>query len=148
MTRPRYWRESDFNDHGLLTVPLLFWCGLLLQTRAWWLTGLAMAAEHGTWLEALYPVTWLQVTGLAAGVPALAMLFCYPLRGTMPGLAKGVFGALLAGVVAMTVSDVALMLSLTPEKWETGWLMLCTDLACVVALMPDRRLRAVFIRPV
>ncbi|HAO0324324.1 TPA: DUF2919 domain-containing protein [Escherichia coli] len=147
MTRPRFWRESDFNDHGLLRVPRLFWCGLLLQARAWWLTGLAMAAEHGTWLAPLYPVTWLQVTGLVAGVPALAMLFCYPLRGAMPGLAKVAFGTLLTGVAVMVFSDVALKLSMTPAKWEAGWLVLCLDLACVAALWPDSRLRTVFFRP-
>ncbi|EBI5644553.1 DUF2919 family protein [Salmonella enterica subsp. enterica] len=32
-------KAGDYDDNGLLKVPGVFWCGVLLQTRAWWLTG-------------------------------------------------------------------------------------------------------------
>ncbi|ECC3466342.1 DUF2919 family protein, partial [Salmonella enterica subsp. enterica] len=30
-------RPDDFDDNGLLKAPVLFWVGLVVQARAWWL---------------------------------------------------------------------------------------------------------------
>ncbi|EPD0210837.1 DUF2919 family protein [Salmonella enterica] len=138
-------KAGDYDDNGLLKVPVVFWCGVLLQTRVWWLTGLGMASEHGgLWLSLLYPDTTQQLTGLVASVPALAVLFCYPVRGHLPLLAKGIYLLMLFAVAVLTAGDVLMLAGLLPGEQETGWLSVCPDLACLVMLWPDKRLREVF----
>lgn len=144
ISRSRHGAE-DFDERGLLKVPVLFWCGLVLLCRAWWLTGLAMATERGgQWITPFYPDVGWQVQGLVAGVPAMAMLFCYPVRGDMPALARVVYVLMLLSVVVVTCGDGVMASELTVALPEPGWLALCADLACLVCLWPDARLRAVF----
>ncbi|EBV5086543.1 DUF2919 domain-containing protein [Salmonella enterica subsp. enterica serovar Ball] len=146
MMRLQGLKAEDFDEQGLLKVPPLFWCGLLLQARAWWLTGLAMATEHGgPWITFFYPDIRLQAAGLIAGVPALAMLFCYPVRGQLPGLARVVWLLMLLAPVLMAVAG-GLALYRLPVPTAPGLVSLCADLACLVAVWPDRRLREVFFR--
>ncbi|EMD3747643.1 DUF2919 family protein [Salmonella enterica] len=145
MIRQTVYKAGDFDDHGLLKVPWLFWCGVLLQIRAWWLTGLGMATEQGShWLSLIYPDMVWQLFGLSAGVPSLAMLFCYPVRGSLPGLARAVYLLILGTLFVMLAGDIGLLVEVQPVSVGTGWLTLCPDLVCLVALWPDRRLRAVF----
>ncbi|EDV9210769.1 DUF2919 family protein [Salmonella enterica] len=147
MIRQTVYKAGDFDDHGLLKAPWLFWCGVLLQTRTWWLTGLGMATEQGRhWLSLIYPDMVWQLTGLSAGVAALAMLFCYPVRGSMPVLAKAAYLLMLGVLSVMLAGDISLLTETWPASAGTGWLILCPELACLVALWPDRRLRAVFFR--
>ncbi|EHG5810752.1 DUF2919 domain-containing protein, partial [Salmonella enterica subsp. enterica serovar Nottingham] len=139
MIRQTTYRAGDFDDHGLLKAPWLFWCGALLQTRAWWMTGLGMVSEHGgQWLSLFYPDTDLQLTGLAAGLPALTMLFCYPVRGGLPWLARGAYLLMLAALVIMMTGDISIMVDTRPPVVDTGWLVVCADLTCLVSLWPDR----------
>ncbi|EAV6566464.1 DUF2919 family protein [Salmonella enterica] len=145
MIRQTTYRAGDFDDHGLLKAPWLFWCGALLQARAWWMTGLGMASEHGgQWLSLVYPDTSLQITGLAVGVPALVMLFCYPLRGSLPWLARGAYLLMLAALAIMMIGDISILVDTRQPVTVAGGLVVCADLACLVSLWPDRRLRGVF----
>ncbi|EAO1992442.1 DUF2919 family protein [Salmonella enterica] len=141
-----YSEASEFDDNGQVKAPLLFWCGLLLQTRAWWLTVFSIGmGEHGGWLVLIYPELRLQIFGVAAGVPALVMLFCYPARGNVPLLSRGVYVLILIIVVLMLVRDANYLIKELPYLWNEGWLELYADLACCVMLWPDSRLRTVFL---
>lgn len=149
MIRQTTYRAGDFDDHGLLKAPWLFWCGALLQARAWWMTGLGMASEHGgQWLSLVYPDTSLQMIGLAVGLPALVMLFCYPLRGSLPWLARGAYLLMLAALAIMMTGDISILVDTRQPVTVTvaGWSYV-PDLACLVSLWPDRRLRGVFFGP-
>ncbi|EAA0699020.1 DUF2919 family protein [Salmonella enterica] len=149
MIRQTTYRSSDFDDHGLLKAPWLFWCGALLQARAWWMTGLEMVSEPGgQWLSLFYPDTDLQLTGLAVGLPALAMLLCYPVRGSLPWLARGAYLLMLATLAIIIANDISLIVDARPPAVYTGWLIVGADMICLVSLWPDHRMRAVFFHSV
>ncbi|WP_139763045.1 DUF2919 family protein, partial [Salmonella enterica] len=68
---------GDFDDNGLLKAPVLFWVGLVVMARAWWLSGLMvmMAPAGDTQVGFLWPDIGLRLAALAAGVPGMVMLF-------------------------------------------------------------------------
>ncbi|HCM1955425.1 TPA: DUF2919 family protein [Salmonella enterica subsp. salamae serovar 9,46:z4,z24:z39:z42] len=139
------YRAEDFDENGLLKAPVVFWCALFLQLRTWWLTGMVILTGQGSgWVALFYPDAGWQVPGLVGGVPALAMLFCYPVRAEMPFLARAAYLLMLAGVLLMAGCDVAVMAGAAGERHELVWLLLCADLACLTGLWPDRRLREIF----
>lgn len=146
-----FFRSGNFDDNGLLKAPVLFWVGLVMLARPWWLAGLmAMMAPAGN-LQAgfLWPDTRLQFVALAAGIPGMAMLFIYPLRGRSPRLSQVNYALILAAIVVMAVTDLAGLMIASPGGWDAGWMFLCLDIACMVMLWPDRWLRTVFLtRPV
>lgn len=143
--RRTFHRHSDFDSNGLLKAPWMFWGGVLLQARAWWLTGLAMASDSDVrWISRLYPDMGLQILGLMAGVFALAILFLYPARWSFPGPVAGCYLLMLIAVMVMLAGDTEMLIWLSPQQWDEGWLALCADLACGVMLWPDSRLREVF----
>lgn len=52
-------RPGDFDDNGLLKAPLLFWVGLIVLARAWWLAGHPVSAcrtgrRHSRYGDAVY----------------------------------------------------------------------------------------------
>ncbi|EKP5434251.1 DUF2919 family protein [Salmonella enterica] len=144
-----FFLSGNFDDNGLLKAPVLFWVGLVVLARAWWLAGLmAMMAPAGN-LQAgfLWPDTRLQFVALAAGIPGMAMLFIYPLRGRSPRLSQVNYALVLAAIVVMAVTDLAGLMIAPPGGWDAGWLFLCLDIACMVMLWPDRWLRTVFFDP-
>ncbi|ECB1320178.1 DUF2919 domain-containing protein [Salmonella enterica subsp. enterica] len=144
-----FFRPGNFDDHGLLRAPVLFWVGLVVLARAWWLAGLmAMMAPAGN-IQAgfLWPDLRLQLVALAAGIPGMAMLFIYPLRGRSPRLSRVNYALILAAIVVMAVTDLAGLMIVPPGRWDAGWFFLCLDIACMVMLWPDRWLRAVFFDP-
>ncbi|ENP9883693.1 DUF2919 family protein [Salmonella enterica] len=145
MMREPCHRPDDFDDNGLLKAPVLFWGGLVMLARAWWLAGLVIASDHGGyWLVQFYPDVTQQWSGLLTGLPALAMLFCYPVRSQFPGLVRVVFLLMLATALAAAVCDGLALARQAPEEQDAVWLLLCADVACLSMLLPDRRLRAVF----
>lgn len=147
MIRQTKYKAGDFDNHGLLKVPWLFWCGVVLEVRGWWLTGLGILTEHGGhWLSWWYPDMVLQLTGLAAGLPALAMLFLYPVRDSLSWLAGRTYLLMLIAPVVMSAGDIGFMVNVRVQVTDTGWLALSADLVCLVSLWPDSRLRQVFFR--
>ncbi|EAR5683961.1 DUF2919 family protein [Salmonella enterica] len=142
-------RPENFDDDGLLKAPVLFWVGLVVLARAWWLAGLmAMMAPAGNMQAGfLWPDIRLQLVALAAGIPGMAMLFIYPLRGRSPRLSRVNYALILAAIVVMAVTDLAGLMIVPPGRWDAGWFFLCLDIACMVMLWPDRWLRAVFFDP-
>jgi len=90
---------GDYDSHGRVRLPFLFWCVLLLQARTWVLFVLAGASrdQGNTLLNLFYPDHdnfWL---GLLPGIPAvLAFLLSAPVAGAAlaadprPGCTAGV----------------------------------------------------------
>lgn len=78
-----FFRPGDFDDNGLLKAPVLFWVGLVVLARAWWLAGLTamMAPADNIQAGFLWPDIRLQLVALAAGIPGMAMLFYLPVAG-------------------------------------------------------------------
>lgn len=146
MTARVTYRASDFDDDGLLKAPVLFWVGVVVLARAWWLTGLVSMMDVSGHASAglLWPGFEFQLPALVAGVPGMVMVFIYPLRGRWPGLSRATYVLILAALFAMVVTDLSGLMSVSPWQWEVGWLFLCLDMSCVVMLWPDRRLRTVF----
>ncbi|ENP2200680.1 DUF2919 family protein [Salmonella enterica] len=142
-----YYRAEDFNENALLKAPLVFWCALFFQSRAWWLTGLSLlSGENGGWITVFYPDVGWQVAGVLSGLPALAMLFCYPLRSDMPLLSGAAYILMLMVMVLQTCGDVVILTDTVVQGHELVWLSLCADLVCITGLWPDSRLREVFFR--
>ncbi|EDS8108139.1 DUF2919 domain-containing protein [Salmonella enterica] len=137
---------GDFDDNGLLKAPVLFWVGLVVMARAWWLSGLMvmMAPAGDTQVGFLWPDIGLRLAALAAGVPGMVMLFIYPLRERYLGLARASYVVILAALLVMVMVDIAGVIAAAQPLWDMGWLLFCLDLSCMVMLWPDRRLRAVF----
>ncbi|EDW6066444.1 DUF2919 domain-containing protein [Salmonella enterica subsp. enterica serovar Oslo] len=136
---------GDFDDNGLLKAPVIFWVGLVVLARAWWLAGLMplIAPTSNTHDGVLWPDIRFQLVALAAGIPGMVMLFIYPLRERWPGLSRFIYVLILAALVMMLVTDLTGLMS--EEMWDVGWLFICLDIACFVMLWPDRWLRMVFL---
>ncbi|ECG8633886.1 DUF2919 domain-containing protein [Salmonella enterica subsp. salamae] len=146
MMRDTAYQPGDFDDNGLLKAPVLFWVGLVVLARAWWLAGLLAMMATGGSLQAgfIWPEIRLQLVALGAGVPGMVMLFVYPLRDRLPGLSRVTYVLTLAALFVMGLVNLTGLMTAPTGGWDAGWLFLCLDMACVVMLWPDRRLRTVF----
>ncbi|EBP8649614.1 DUF2919 domain-containing protein, partial [Salmonella enterica] len=79
---------ADYDVHGRLRLPFLFWCVLLLQARAWVLFVIAGSSrgQGNTLLNFFYPDHdnfWL---GLLPGVPAVVAFLLSGRREAVPGV--------------------------------------------------------------
>ncbi|EMX9647914.1 TPA: DUF2919 family protein [Salmonella enterica] len=137
---------GDYDHNGLLTVPVGFWVAVVFSLKAWGLFAVAQASEGRrlALFDGLYPSVTAVVIGLLLGVPAMALMFCYPLRGRIPRLA----GMSYLGVIAATFLSMAYdaFAAYQTDGTQAGlWMsILAFDLACWLGVLPDRRLRAVF----
>lgn len=139
---------GDYDENGLLKAPVLFWVGGIVLARAWCLTGAAMTSQlGGQWLAQLYPGDVSQWLGLFSGLPSLLMVFCYPVRGQLPFLARGLYLLMLMAVFVTGAGDCLMMMRLSPGQWEVGWFFVFLDVVGMVMLWPDRWLRGVFFCP-
>ncbi|ECQ8982654.1 DUF2919 family protein [Salmonella enterica subsp. enterica] len=137
---------SDFDNNGLLKAPIVFWVGLVVLARAWWLTGL-MAMVDSDWntsASALWPDVRFQLIALAAGVPSIVMLFIYPLRERWPGVSRVTYLLILFSLFVMVLVNLTGVVMEPSGRRDVGEVFLCLDMACLVMLWPDKRLREVF----
>ncbi|WP_080179201.1 DUF2919 family protein [Salmonella enterica] len=147
MTVRATYRASDFDDYGLLKAPVLFWVGIVVLARAWWLAGLVSMMDvsgHAS-SAVLWPGFEFQLPALVAGVPGMVMMFIYPLRGRWPGLSRATYVLILVALFVMVMTELSGLMSVPLGQWEAGWVFLCLDIACAVMLWPDQRLRTVFL---
>ncbi|VEA34690.1 membrane protein [Salmonella enterica subsp. enterica] len=105
---------ADYDVHGRLRLPFLFWCVLLLQARAWVLFVIAGSSrgQGNTLLNFFYPDHdnfWL---GLLPGVPAVVAFLLSGRREAFPGVWRWLRGLL---ILAQLVS-----LCWLPVMW-LGW---------------------------
>ncbi|EAA9303579.1 DUF2919 family protein [Salmonella enterica] len=137
---------GDYDHNGLLTVPMIFWAAVVFSLKTWGLFLVAQACESRqlALFDGLYPSTTAIIIGLLLGVPAMALMFCYPLRGRIPRLA----GMSYLGVIAATLLSMAYdaFAAYHADGAQAGlWMsILAFDSACWLGLLPDRRIRAVF----
>ncbi|EAS0133095.1 DUF2919 domain-containing protein [Salmonella enterica] len=136
---------ADYDVHGRLRLPFLFWCVLLLQARAWVLFVIA-GSSHGqgnTLLNFFYPDHdnfWL---GLLPGVPAVVAFLLSGRREAFPGVWRWLRGLL---ILAQLVS-----LCWLPVMWlggdpgnGVGLALLLADIVALIWLLTNQRLRACF----
>jgi hypothetical protein len=148
MGSPCSCKDSRYDDNGLMKAPAMFWAAMLLLTRPWWLGVLAVMSTPAAYTApgTVWPDIKLQVIALTAGIPCMAMLFVYPVRGQWPILTRMVWGLILVALVAMLMADLEGMMSDVFGWWSVGGVFLGLDVACVIMLWPDRRMRAVFLQ--
>ncbi len=141
------WRAEDFDHEGCLRAPRVFWLAVGFVMKAWWLLGLAQAADQhdGSLLALLYPQLPDVITGLATGLAGWLVVVLYPLRSRFPRSARVSYLLLLcAGAVSVGYAG-AQWVRETDDGQSMLWGgLLCAELACMVVLLPDRRLRQVF----
>ncbi|ELW9441319.1 DUF2919 domain-containing protein [Pluralibacter gergoviae] len=136
---------ADYDQHGRLRLPVLFWLILLLQARTWVLFAIAAASrQQGDALLALfYPDSdgfWL---GLLPGIPAVMAFFLSGRRQQFPRLWRVLRWLLVAAQALLLVWQPALWLAGEPLS-ATGLLLTIADAFALWWLLADGRLRACF----
>lgn len=136
---------GDYDSHGRLRLPFLFWCVLLLQARTWVLFVIAGSSrdQGNTLLNLFYPdhdSFWL---GLIPGVPAVLAFLLSGRRFAFPVLWHR-FRALL--ILAQSV-----LLCWQPVLWlmgepvsGVGLALVVLDIIALIWLVTHRRLRVCF----
>ncbi|EBO2477544.1 DUF2919 domain-containing protein [Salmonella enterica subsp. enterica serovar Infantis] len=151
---------ADYDVHGRLRLPFLFWCVLLLQARAWVLFVIAGSSrgQGNTLLNFFYPDHdnfWL---GLLPGVPAVVAFLLSGRREAVPGVWRWLRGLLiLAQLVSLCwlrgLLILAQLVSLCwlPVMWlggdpvnGVGLALLLADIVALIWLLTNQRLRACF----
>lgn len=136
---------SDYDSHGRLRLPVLFWGILLLQARTWVLFVMAGASRQqgDTLLSLFYPDHdnfWL---GLLPGIPAVLAFLLSGRRHQFPRLWRGIHGLLIIAQLALLLWQ--------PLLWWQGDVLSGVGLTLVILdgfalwwLLSSRRLRACF----
>lgn len=136
---------ADYDAHGRLRLPFLFWCVLLLQARAWILFVIAGSSrEQGnTLLNFFYPDHdnfWL---GLLPGVPAVAVFLLSGRRDAFPRLWHRLRGWLILAQLVLLCWQPALWLSGESVN-GMGIALFVVDIVALIWLITHRRCRACF----
>lgn len=105
---------ADFDAHGRLRLPLLFWCVLLLQARTWVLFLMAGASRQqgDAILNLFYPDHERFWLGLLPGVPAVLAFLLSGYRQRLPRLWRAMRWLLVLSQV--------LLLLWQPMLWLSG----------------------------
>lgn len=140
---------DDYDQHGLLRLPLWFWGVLILQARTWILFVMAGASrDQGTGLlQLFYPDTQRFWYGMLLGLPAaLAFLICGR-RQHWPRLWR-------CWRWVLALSLVAALLGALHSLWQQGAneplldsLLALSDALALGYLLLNQRLKACFIPP-
>jgi len=137
---------DDYNNHGMLRLPLWFWTILILQARTWLIFILAGASrQEGNELLALfYPDQHAFWYGMLLGLPPALIFVMSGRRHLIPRIWQAGYWLLLAGMfVAFALQALGL--------WQTSGSLSVVDI--ILALLDagalaywllSRRLRACF----
>lgn len=136
---------ADYDSHGRLRLPLLFWLVLLLQARTWVLFVIAGSSrEQGnTLLNLFYPDHdnfWL---GLLPGVPAVLAFLLSGRRHAFPALWRMFYVVLILAQASLLGWQLWLWLQGEPVNGVSLTLVVA-DIVALVWLLTNRRLRACF----
>ncbi len=139
------WEASDYNSHGWLRLPPLFWAVLVLQARTWVLLVLAGASrQQGETLLALfYPDRTAFWLGLLAGIPAALAFLLSGRRQRFPRLWRGWRRVLIVTQSLLSLWQLWLLAQGEAET-VTALALLIVDLLALWWLLVSRRLRACF----
>ncbi|QMI06032.1 DUF2919 domain-containing protein [Citrobacter sp. RHB25-C09] len=136
---------SDYDAHGHLRLPLLFWLVLLLQARTWVLFVIAGSSrEQGnTLLNLFYPDHdnfWL---GLIPGVPAVLAFLLSGRRHAFPAAWRALRLILILAQAVLLGWQIVLWLKGEPVSGISLSLVVA-DIVALIWLLTNRRLRACF----
>ncbi|MDA8479731.1 DUF2919 domain-containing protein [Citrobacter sp. Awk 4] len=136
---------GDYDSHGRLRLPFLFWCVLLLQARTWVLFVIAGSSrdQGNTLLNLFYPdhhAFWL---GLIPGVPAVLAFLLSGRRFAFPVLWHGVRWLLIFAQSVLLCWQPVLWLMGEPVS-GVGLALVVVDIVALIWLVTHRRLRACF----
>ena len=117
---------ADFDAHGRLRLPLLFWCVLLLQARTWVLFLMAGASRQqgDAILNLFYPDHERFWLGLLPGVPAVLAFLLSGYRQRLPRLwlAAGAIASAAVAVAADAMAERRISLLVDHCAAGRGWL--------------------------
>ncbi|WON75770.1 DUF2919 domain-containing protein [Serratia sp. UGAL515B_01] len=140
---------DDYDQHGLLRLPLWFWAVLILQARTWILFVIAGAsrAQGAGLLQLFYPDTLRFWYGILLGLPAsLAFLICgrrqhWPRlwRFWRWGLAMSLGVALLVSLYTLWHQD--------SNEPPVDIILVMLDALALRYLLLNQRLKACFMLP-
>ncbi|MBN6046224.1 DUF2919 domain-containing protein [Citrobacter sp. ku-bf4] len=136
---------ADYDGHGHLRLPFLFWFVLLLQARTWVLFVIAgTSREQGTaLLNLFYPdhdSFWL---GLLPGIPAVLAFLLSGRRYTFPRLWQALRLLLVIAQVVLLCWQPLLWFNGTPVN-GAGLALVVADIVALLWLLTNRRMRACF----
>ena len=136
---------ADYDAHGRLRLPFLFWCVLLLQARTWVLFVIAGSSrEQGnTLLNLFYPdhdAFWL---GLLPGVPAVLAFLLSGRRFAFPVLWRWLRELLILAQLVLLCWQPVMWLAGDPVN-GVGLALLGADVVALIWLLTNQRLRACF----
>ncbi len=146
MQKEKPFFPDDYNQHGHLKLPMLFWCVLLLQARTWVLFVAAGASrQQGAALLALfYPDSEAFWVGLLPGIPAVIAFLLSGRRGRWPNLWSAWRGVLIAAQCGILLWQISMVV--TGEALSGVTLaLLIFDITALVWLLTNPRLRACFL---
>ncbi|CBG89135.1 DUF2919 domain-containing protein [Citrobacter rodentium] len=137
---------ADYDAHGRLRLPFLFWLVLLLQARTWVLFVIAGSSrEQGnTLLNLFYPDHdnfWL---GLLPGVPAVLAFLLSGRRYAFPALWR-IFYSVLVAAQALLLGWQLLLWGQGEPLNGVSLALAVADLVALIWLLTHRRLRACFV---
>ena len=135
----------DFDAHGRLRLPFLFWCLLLLQARTWVLFLMAGASrdQGDVLLNLFYPDHSLLWIGLLPGVPAVFAFLLSGRRHVYPRVWRWLRPMLVVAQVILLCWQPWLWLSGEPLS-GIGLSLFLLDIFALWWLLTSSRLRACF----
>lgn len=136
---------ADFDSHGRLRLPFLFWCVLLLQARTWVLFLMAGASRQqgDALLNLFYPDHdnfWL---GLLPGIPAVMAFIISGYRQRFPRCWSLMRWLLVISQLLLLVWQPLLWVGGESPSAVTS-ILLAADLYALWWLLSNRRLKACF----
>ena len=136
---------ADFDAHGRLRLPFLFWCVLLLQARTWVLFLMAGASRQqgDALLNLFYPdhdAFWL---GLLPGVPAVLAFLLSGRRFAFPVVWRWLRGLLILAQLVLLCWQPVMWLAGDPVN-GVGLALLVADVVALIWLLTNQRLHACF----
>ncbi|ECC9297416.1 TPA: hypothetical protein ACF8KN_005002 [Salmonella enterica] len=137
-----FYPEKYYDRRGDLGAPYWFWLLLLWQSRAWWAVAFLMAGgtSAGAIADGRDALWWWQ---LLAGVPAIAMAFCYALRGHQK-VSRWSFAFTVSGAGVLLLTALYQWF-VTPPPTQALWLsFVCFDGVLFLVLSGSRHLQDVF----
>ncbi len=140
-----FYTPDDFDRHGMLQLPWLFWGILILQARTCLLFLIAGASRSNGQeiLSLFYPDTQLFWTGMAFGLPALLSLVMAMRRHLWPKLWRCWRWVLVVSVtVTIGAQGNKLWQSAVIQEWDI--ILLLLDIAALAYLVMNHRLADCF----
>ncbi len=136
---------GDYDSHGRVRLPFLFWCVLLLQARTWVLFVLAGASrdQGNTLLNLFYPDHDNFCLGLLPGIPAVLAFLLSGRRHLVPRLWRALRWLLILAQGVLLVWQPLLWLNGEAVSGP-GIALLVADIVALLWLLTHPRLRACF----